>query len=357
MAPEERWDNVAPMEVAIMLLFCDSFDHYDTALIGEKYLSTSNAAIVSGGGRRGTNCVSISYSQGSIQKAFADSATLIVGFAYNASQQLNYGLVVFYDYEGTDGVEQGQLRLNAAGGIDYYDGNGNLLASSALGLISLNTFQYIEISVTFSTTAASGSVSAQLNGQSIFSVGNVVTSLSGNNYANLVNVTYSGGSDTNILIDDLYICNGAGTVNNDFLGDVGVTCLLPNGEGQLDDFTPNGAPENYQCVSNNPPDDDNEYVSSAQVGTTDLYTIESLPELTSAVVAVQLVASARKDDSYTRVLALGFGNGTTSVFDGTFSLTSDYLMFTQPYDTNPITDETWGIDDVDNGQIGIQVVS
>lgn len=335
-----------------MLLFCDSFDHYDTALIGEKYLSTYNAAIVSGGGRRGTNCVSLGYSQGNIQKAFANSATLIVGFAFNPSQQLTYGVVVFYDV----GVQQGQLRVNNAGGVDYYDGNNNLLASSALGLISLDTFQYLEVSVTFSTTAAGGSVSAQLNGQSIFSVSNVVTSLSGNSYANLVSVTYSGGSVTNILVDDLYVCNGAGTVNNDFLGDVGVTCLFPNGEGQLDGFTPNGAAENWECVSNNPPDDDNEYVSSAQVGTIDLYTIESLPELTSAVVAVQLVASARKDDSNTRVLAVGFGNGTTSVFDEGFSLTSDYLMYTQPYDTNPITEETWGVDDVDNGQIGIKVV-
>lgn len=47
-----------------MLLFCDSFDHYATTDLLEKYSSAANAAIV-GGGRTG-NALQLSYYQGNV---------------------------------------------------------------------------------------------------------------------------------------------------------------------------------------------------------------------------------------------------------------------------------------------------
>lgn len=338
-----------------MLLFCDSFDHYATAELYEKYLGTSVASIVPGAGRNGTSALMLGYSNGYVSKAFANASTLIVGFAVNPPIQQRCDVVLFYD----NGTLQGSLRLNPAGGVEYHTYQGNndtLVAQSPNGIISLNTFQYLEVSVTFSTTAT-GAVSAQLNGQSIFSVTGIVTSQTADNYANTVSVANGGGSVVNYLFDDLYMCNGAGTVNNSFLGDVAVECLFPNGAGQFTQFTPHGQPQNWQCVSQNPPNGDSDYVSSSTVGNTDFYTIQSIPGTPSAVVAVQIVASARKDDSFTRVLGIGFGNGTTSVFNSGSSLGSNYIMYTQPYDTNPITGLSWDVTHVDNGQIGIQVIS
>ncbi len=339
-----------------MLLFCDSFDHYDTATLAQKYLSISNANIVSGG--RTGNCLQL-HDGGGVTKPSQNSSKLIVGFAFNPQIVSNYSVVNFYDL----GVLQGYLRLTTAGGIEYCDGANNVLAASPNGIITPGDFAYVEIKVVFATTAT-GSVAAQVNGMSAFSQTGVTTSLSGNNYANLINLTNGSIFNSPELIDDLYICDGSGTVNNDFLGDVGVVCLFPNGNGQHNQFSQVGgtAGQNWTCVDDNPatdnpcPDGDTTYVYSSTVGNQDFYAIQAVGS-PQAIVGVQIVASARKDDSYTRVLGLGFGNGTTSVFDSGFSLGSNYQMYTQPYDQNPITSGAWDITHLDNGQIGLQVIS
>lgn len=82
-----------------------------------------------------------------------------------------------------------------------------------------------------------------------------------------------------------------------------------------------------------------------------------LPGSPSAVIAVQIVASAQKDDAYTRVLGVGFGNSTSYAFNLGSPLTSSYVMFPQPYDINPVTNAGWQVSDFNNGQIGIQVIS
>jgi len=345
-----------------MLLFCDSFDHYHTSTLGQKYLSVStggdSVATIVSGGREGGNCLQLP-GGGYVSQACQNPAQLIVGFALNPSAFGGSAIVSFYDMA----TLQGQLRLTVAGGLEYYDGDNNLLASSANAIVDLNSFSYIEVNVLFSTTAT-GTVSAQVNGESAFSVTAKVTSLSGNNQANIVQIVNGGTYNPNYLYDDLYICDATGTINNNFLGDVAVMCLFPNGDGQYNEFSQVGGTsgDNWTSVDDNPatldpcPDGDTTYVYSSTTGNQDFYAIQPVGS-PQAIVAVQIVASARKDDSFSRVLALGFGNGTTSVFDAGFSLGSNYVMYTQPYDEDPITSAAWDISHLDNGQIGIQILS
>ena len=342
-----------------MLLFCDSFDHYATAQLDEKYSGVGNGpsgyATVVTGGRTGTSALSLSYGGGYVKQSYAETSNFIVGFAMSPAAQQSGAIVEFDDGNTT----QGQLRLNLAGGVEYWtynnQGFATLVVSSVAGLIRLNTYQFLEVSVVFSTSAT-GSVSAQLNGQSIFSITGIVTSASANNSATSVSVVNGGNVVAAVLIDDLYICNGSGTINNSFLGDVAVDCLFPNGQGQFTQWTPSQGTQNWACVIENPPIG-TEYVSSSTVGNIDLYTIASLPGTPSAVVAVQIVACAEKTDSNTRVLGVGFGNGTSSVFSAGSSLTSSYVMYPQPYDQDPITNAAWTVANVNNGQIGIKEIA
>lgn len=347
-------------ERASVLLFCDSFDHYVTANLLEKYLSAGNASILLGGGRVGS-CLQIPtplQTGGSVSKGFSNKSQLIVGFAFNPAVLSNEPIVQFIDSTTTPPTVQGALKINASGGLEYHTypgGNDTTIAVSANGILAANTFQYIEVNVAFETSAT-GSVSAQLNGQNVFTVTGVVTSSSGNNFANSVTLTNGPFNGTQYLFDDFYVCDSTGTVNNNFLGDVSIQALLPNGAGQSTQFTPHGLSQNWQCVSQNPPNTA-DYVSDSTPGHVDLYMIQSISGSPTAVVAVQIVASAEKDDSNSRVLGIGFGNGTISVFDAGFSLTSSYLMYNQPYDLNPITNQAWAVSDVNSGQIGIKVIS
>jgi len=342
-----------------VLLFCDSFDHYDTAHMGEKYLTVNGVSIASGG-REGGNCLSIPRNT-LISKALPNSNELIVGFAFNPSEILpvDSDILQFFDASNL----QGALRLNSANGLDYYTypgGHETLIATSDVGIVNLGTYQYIEIKVLFST-ASTGSITLQMNGGNIYTVTGIQTSSTSNNYANVITFEFeiNGNFSSAVFsLDDLYVCDGTGTVNNDFLGDVGVELLLPNGDGTVNDFSQVGGTsgENYTSVNEVPPDDDSSYVYSSNPGDVDTYTLASVGS-PSAIVGVQIVASARKDDSYTRVLGLGFSDGTSYAFNDGDSLTSDYQMYTQPFDQNPITSADWTISDLDDGELAIKVIS
>lgn len=338
-----------------MLLFCDSFDHYATAGLSEKYVQSAEAMIVSPGRSGAGNCLQLPINQGGyVQQAFPSQSELIVGVAFKPSAYSGFAFIEFTEPDGL----QGSLVLNTEGGVEYHvviDGNDTIIASSEDNVIETGVFQYIEIAVVFSPTQ--GTVSAQLNGTtSLFNVSGQNTAPTGNNYAASVLLT-SANNDNDALysFDDFYICNGVAP-NNTFFGNIEIQCLFPNGQGQFTQFAPMPMGDaNWYCVSQSTPDGDSYYVYSVTPGSIDLYTIEALSGSPSAAYAAQIVASARKDDSYTRVLGIGFGNGSTYAFSLGASLTGGYLMATQPYDVNPVTEASWQVSDFTSGQIGIEV--
>jgi hypothetical protein len=161
-----------------------------------------------------------------------------------------------------------------------------------------------------------------------------------------------------VIFDDVYICDATGSIHNDFLGDVKIVTLLPNGNGRVNQWTRTGGTSsgNYTAVNEVPPNGDTSYVSSSTAGQIDAYTVSSLGTV-SAVVAAQIVASARKDDAGTRVLALGFGDGTTESYNAGTTLNGSYIMYTQPLDENPLTSSAWATSDFSGAQLAIEVIS
>ncbi len=59
---------------------------------------------------------------------------------------------------------------------------------------------------------------------------------------------------TNQYLDDIYIYDGEGTTNNDFLGTVFVEGLLPTADGNSSDWTPSSGTDNYALIDENPSD-------------------------------------------------------------------------------------------------------
>ncbi len=325
------------------LLFCDGFDHYDTAHGGEKWDSFN--ANVQSGGREG-NCLFAGFRQGAT-KNVQNSAALIVGAAINP---IDYGTELFEFQDAAN--TQVQLFLTSAGALQIQDGNGNVLGTSASGVVRTGTWQYVEISVVFSAT---GSATVHVNSASVLSLSGINTIPSGNSYANGVGFLGSGDGTS---FDDVYICDGTGTVNNNLLGDVKIVLATPNGNGRVNQLSRTGGTSagNYTAVNNNPPDDDTSYVSSATAGQIDAYTITSIGSVAS-IKAVQLVASSRKDDAGSRVLALGFGNGTTESYDSGHPLGNSYTMLLRPLDQNPLTSASWATTDLSSAQLALEVIS
>jgi hypothetical protein len=326
------------------LIFCDGFDHYATAQILEKWSATDgNSAIVTNG-REGQGLAP--QNNGVTKNLPSNASTLVVGCARTATS-INVDYMMFFQDRGTT---QCGIVLNADGSVSAWDHSNQQIGTSSPGVILTNTFQYLEVKITFAT---SGSVAVRLNGVVLFSVSGVNTAGgTGNAYAN--SVTLRNAS----VYDDVYICDGTGTVNNDFLGDVKIVTLLPNGNGRVNQFARTGGTSsgNYTAVNEVPPDGDTSYVSSSTAGQIDAYTVSSLGTVAS-VKAAQIVAASRKDDAGTRVLAVGFGNGTTESYDAGTSLGSGYSMITRPLDKNPLTSAAWATGDFTSAQLALEVIS
>jgi hypothetical protein len=192
-----------------------------------------------------------------------------------------------------------------------------------------------------------------------------------------VNLANSGGDgwDTfawrtvtnysNILFyDDVYVLDGTGTKNNDFLGPSIVEGVLPNADGATVNWTPSGGANNWDTVNESRttgPDDSGThgYNSSDTNTDLDLYGFEDLTQITGTIHAVQVGVQLGMASAGTRVVKNKYRDPDTTVVDGA-SHTVDstvYDEFTQVFDDNPNSAVAWDVTDIDDGQFGVEVVS
>lgn len=338
-------------------LFCDSFAHYNSmADLANKWGGTSSSLSVSFvTGRNGSKAIQVNNPfSGILQHPLGVNApTTIVGFALQAS--VTNTSVCWWG----DGVisNTGYLSVIAATGqLQFFDGNGNLrLTTSASGpFVSTISWNYVEVKVTHSHTAT-GSVTININGVQAGTVASVITSSNGslNDYAATFNLHVDREFN---YFGDVYICDATGTTNNTFLGDVSIKPLFPSANGRVNQWTNTGGATHWQSVNNNPPDGDTTYINSSTVGQIDDFAIDALPSGTASVLAAQVVADVRKDDSASRTVGLGVGNNTTENFDAGTSVPSSYAFLKRPLDINPITGVAWAVGDF-TGAAAIQLAA
>jgi len=197
------------------LLFFDSFAHYNTSTLQQKY--TSGAAFssitASGGRRNAPYCTAINLLRG--LNPF-DPTTSIVGKAVRFSL-LGQAFVEI----GKGNAEQCHLQTNSDGSISAYR-LAVSLGSSAAGVLSVGTWYYLEVKALLSTTV--GTIEVRVNGVSVITLTGLNNCGEGSEAWTYVKIT---GGD----FQDYYICDGAeqnaAMPNNDFLGDCTAEALLP----------------------------------------------------------------------------------------------------------------------------------
>src|SRR5262249_37892481 len=144
---------------------------------------------------------------------------------------------------------------------------------------------------------------------------------------------------------DLYICDGQGSLNNDFLGDVRIQASIANGAGATTNWTPS-AGSNYQNVDDATPNEDTDYNSDATAGDIDTYAMGDVTPAAGAVKGVMVSMRARKDDGATRTLQAAIRTGATNYFGASQNLTSSYAYYTEIWENNPNTSSPFTISDV-----------
>lgn len=335
------------------LRFVDSFDHYATADFTQKWTSiTSSPTISSGTGRRGTNCFRGNTSAHELSKTLDNQATWIVGFAFTpeGSTSGDEPILIFLDGASV----QTDIRLRTDGTLRATR-NGTTLATSSNALSAATTY-YIETKVTISD--ASGVVEVRVNGSSTgwINITSQDTKNTANAYANVIRLK----TVTNAArFDDLYVCDGTGSANNDFLGDVRVDCYLPSGNGNSSQLagSDGNSTDNYALVDEASQNGDTDYVQSATASQKDTYAFADMSHTPSSIFGVQVNMVAKKDDSGTRTICSVTRSGGSDTDGATQALATSYVDYREILETDPNTAAAWTRTNLNSAEFGVKVVS
>lgn len=340
------------------LLFADGFDHYATTDVTKKWnlvYNTTNPAITSSVGRRGSGAYVATSFHGTVKTLPSSSATMILGIAFKPSAFQGY--TIFSFAEGS--TLHLSVVLETSGKISIKRGiyNGTNLATSATTL-STGTWYYLELKATINDTT--GATELRINGVADANLTLTGVDTRNGGTSGVVDTIaigqYTSGIGSFGSYDDLYVCDSSGSTNNNFLGDVRIDTLLPTGDGNYTQFTPSTGSSHYALVDESTPNT-TDYNSDATSGDRDSYTFPDLTALVSQTVyAVQINAAALKSDSGSRSL------GTMSRLSGTdkdgsgAALGTSQVYVREIQETDPAS-AAWTEANVNAAEFGVKVTA
>jgi hypothetical protein len=316
------------------LVFCDSFDHYATANIANKwdYLS---ACTIAGGGRFG-NCLSWTNWTNGVYKTFSSQTTWVVGFAFKISSFADAPTRhIFGIFDG--GTSKASLYFDASGRLTW----GGVTSTLALATA---TWHYLEFKA-----VSGGVLQARVNGTTW------VDTTIGSYTANRIVWGLGTSNGISYQVDDIYICDGTGGVNTDFLGDVRVEYLVPTANGTTTQFTASTG-SNYDTVNETTTPSDSDYNSSSTAGHIDLFTLSDL-SASGTIKGVQSVIRNLKTDAGTRTVAPKYRIGSTNYSGAASNVLVSVSYALDPMDNSPATASGWTDTEINGMEFGYEVAS
>ena len=356
------------------LLFIESFDWISQSITGpnlqnvleRKYVevnvtSGTDASIVAG--RRGGNA----FQGGSLNSQLIRTPKLrdplvdeeiIVGFALKTPKLFLSSSIFLSTTVG--GAEQLVLRMETSGALTARRDTTFLETSPPL--FQPNRWYYFEMNAKISSTV--GFVVVKLDGTTVWSS---ATNLNTQDVSGVFwdSFKINNGMGINTTIDDLYICDGSGSVNNDFLGDTSIEHINPNAVGDDNDWTPSSAVDHYTLVDDGTaltaPVDETDYVSSGTTLDSDLFNYESLatgPGLGDATLihGIQVNTWARITEVQPSDLLIKTKTGTTEG-NTTLKIRHDdveQFMEIAVFELDADTAAAWTVSGINAAQFGIE---
>jgi hypothetical protein len=278
-----------------------------------------------------------------------EHATFIVGAAFNWGGQ-NTRIFNFQSDAGA--TVHTTLRILPSGQVQVQRGDGTVLATSSFAQpMTPNTWHYVEFKATLHDTT--GSVYVRVDEVQVIAATGLDTKNGG---TKTVYDHVFVNTDQACYWTDVYVCNGAGTVNSDFLGDIIVETLLPSGNGNSSVLvgSDGNSVNNYALVNEATPDSTT-YVGSATTGDKDTYVFADLAHTSGAILGVVVSSYAAKSDAGARTgreVVRSAGTDYPSATDQALSTT--YAAYKEVHEVNPATAAAWNIAAVNAAEFGFE---
>jgi hypothetical protein len=356
------------------LLFMDSFDHYSTSDLLEKWTalavsgSGSAASIASTAGRRGSGSFrwvtgTSANASGTLSKTLAPGdATCVAGVAISVPSgvpgSLGAGLLSVWD----GGTQQITLRLNVDYTLSVCRGNvtGTVLGTTTVPMPT-GGFAHVELKVAIHNTT--GTVDLRFNGTSVLALTGQDTQNTTNTQWTAILLGSVGGTNTlsgatkTLDWDDFYVLDGTGPAPwNSLLGDCRADARYPTAAGATTGWTPS-AGANWSCVDETAPNDDTDYTETATVGATDTFVTQDAPVAGAVLYGVQHCLALKKTDAGICTVAPVIRAGGTDYPGAALSPATSYAYGLQIAATNPATGAQWTESDFNAAEFGYTRVS
>lgn len=157
------------------------------------------------------------------------------------------------------------------------------------------------------------------------------------NFSYNINRGQSGWSN-DWRIDDTYLNDNTGSINNSFLGNVRAKYMALVGDASPIQWTIGGsspAATNWQSASN-PNMNDTSYVYTSTIGHQDLYSID--PNLNTPLVhGLEVCGAYRQDDATQRFVENAIESNGVLVTGDTWAINQSYTFYYDVYELNPDT--------------------
>lgn len=232
------------------------------------------------------------------------------------------------------------------------DATGTILATSSVPFSTLSQWRSINMYVKIDDSA--GRVVVKVDGATqIDFTGDTKNSGTANSIDGL-RLAVPGGAAK--AIADLVVCDGLGTINNTYPGDISVIRRLPNANGNYSQFTGSdgNSTDNYLLVDDNPTDTA-DYVFAATSGLKDSYGVEDLPLSATSVVGVRAVAKCAKSGAGSAGMSVFVREGSTDTFGPDVPLSTSFSWQGDTIrETAPSTGVAWTISGVNGMEIGVR---
>lgn len=351
------------------LRFIDSFDHYATADAVKKGYSSSYFGASPGDigmtigayGRNSTNGMRCRSSASAGQQSVTtltvtnvSGTTAVVGFGFKMSALPSEEAVVVQIWNAS--AAQISLTVSTGGALSVRRGGkaGTALVTTSTTL-SAATYYFLELKILFHDTT--GTYEVRIDGVDEGSGTGADTIASGSaGWDSLVFGNVEMGADRSFDFDDLYVCDGSGGVEDTFLGDHRVVCVVASsGNGTNTDWTCSTGSDHGALVDESTPNT-TDYNFSGTSGQRDTYNFAAVG-VTGTVKALQHVNYIKAQVAGVRYVGEVARIGGTN-YDATGqSVGADWTYQRLIQRVSPATSSAWTVSEIDGAEFGVKVTT
>lgn len=272
--------------------------------------------------------------------------TLIIGFGFQTELSTTTWKTFLSLYDGeTLGVNFKHMTM--IGEIAAYRG-ATLLGITSGARIREDAWYWVEVKVKCNDTT--GTVEIRVGGAPVLTLTGIDTKAGSHTLHNSVALLLEDHR-----VDDLYIADTTGSLNNDFLGGCAVVHLFPTGDAGTNQWTLSAGSDHYALVDEVVQDADTTYVSSATTGQTDMWTYGDLSGVDSVLGLNVFTVCRNTDNTALSLKSVIDSTGDTVESTALAVWNVEYATIYQISETDPDTSAAWTDTAVNAASFGVKV--